>query len=422
MQDSAPPLDELQDNLLGFIDQTTQPVLILTCFDEELPLVVRTLDAIDAQLPSDVVLFHTDPVVGGAASYVDGLVRTLHVHVAEANEERADEGHPPLAPLPPGCFDRALDPFARMQLVFAHVDRWLPAADGHRFVLALLPESIVDRDAHGRLLGSMVPFHGNAGWPPRVRLVVRDDRKAPFVVDALRDAGVKGPFLYTTRLTVNDLADAVALDAGNLDLPPARRMAALLQCATFDVGQGRHEAALEKFGVLYTYYEEHKVLELQATVLYGVGDVMQRLEKPRAAQEWFVRGLQAATAATSLPLILQLATALANLGFQHGAYPQADVGYALGATTAEKLLNLPVQSDLLERCGEARAAQGNLAGAVAMWNRSAIVARELTYDARLLSVLVRLRDASASAGYRDVAAQLDAEWREVRMRAAAGVS
>ena len=161
MQEFAPPFDELQDNLLDFIDQTTQPVLILTCFDEELPLVVRTFDAIDAELPSDVILFHTDPVVGGAASYVDGLVRTLGLHVAEANEERADEGHPPLAPLPPGCSDRALDPFARMQLVLAHVDRWLPDADGHRFVLALLPESIVDRDAHGRLPGSMVRDRGS---------------------------------------------------------------------------------------------------------------------------------------------------------------------------------------------------------------------------------------------------------------------
>ncbi len=419
MSPPPPPLDELRETLTGFVEQSDQPVLVLTTFDEEVTLVVKTLDTLDGESESDVFLFHAEPVVGGAAAYVDGLLHAVGQRVAEANEERADAGMPLLLPLPRVCFDPALQPYERLQHLLQHLDSWLPPGDGHRFVLALVPDRIADRDTHGRLLGSIVPFHGNARWPRRLRLIVREDRAAPFAIEAMRKAGVTGPYLYTTRLTVNDFADQVAADAANPSLPAARRMSSLLQCANFDLAFGRHEQALEKFGVLHTYYEEHRVLELQVAVLYGVGDVMSRLARPAAAQEWFVRGLEVATSARSLPLILQMSVALADLGVATQAFAQADVGYALGAETARKLLNLPFEADLFEKCGSARAELGNLQGAVGAWNAAAQAARVLEYDERLTSVLPRLRDVSAHAGHRDVAARFDAELRDAKSRLAA---
>lgn len=416
MSPRPPPLDEFRETLLGFVDQVDQPVLVLTCFDEEVTLVAKTLDTVDGESESDVFLFHVAPVAGGPAGYVDGLLRTVSQYLQEANDDRLDAGLEPLAPLPRGCFDSAVSPYERAQFLLQHVDRWLPPGDGHRFVLALVPEAIPDRDAHARILGSLVPFQDNAGWPRRLRLVVRDDRASPFAVSALRNAGITGPYLYTTRLTVNDFADATAAEAADPMLPPARRMNALLQCANFDLAFGRHEAALEKFGVLYTYYETHHVRELQVAVLYGVGDVMGRLDRYDAAQEWFVRGLEVATEARSLPLILQMSVALADLAFERGAFAQAEVGYALGAEAAQKQLNLPLHADLLEKCGLARSKLGNLAGAVQAWSDAAVGARELGYDARLLTVLERLRDASARAGHRDVAARYEGELREVNAR------
>lgn len=417
MSDRLSPLEELQAQLSTFIDQRAQPVMFLTCFDEELPTIVRVLDGLDGESPGDVFFVYTGPV-GSPVAYVDGALAAVLEQLAEVNEERRENGAPALAAPPPGCSSQAVDPYQRLQWLFAHMTTWLPQEEDHRLVVALLPEHITNQETQARIAGTLVPFRDYPPWMQHVRLVLRDDRRAPFVVDALRRTGVSGPFLYTTRVTVGDLADAVALDAADPQFPPARRMNALLQCAALDVALGRYEAAIDKYGILYQYYDTFKVIELKTMVVQGLGDVMARLDRLPAARGHYLQALDLASDAKSLTLILQAASAIGEVDMRLGDLAEADTSFTLGAGAAEKLGNVFMRADLLERAGEARWGLGNARGATEAWTTSATVARESAYDERLSSVLVRMRDLSQRAGYADIAQGYDAELREVNARLA----
>lgn len=414
-QRSAAPIDELRDTLSAFVAQAEGPVLLLTSFDEEVPTVVRVVDALDGSSPADLILFHAEPMTD-VMTYVDGLVAAITAQVAEANDERADVGASPLSALPAGCHDRRVNPLDRMRFLLLHLETWLPEGEGNRVVLALLPDRIPDRAGHARILGAVIPTQGLASWPARLRLVLREDRNAPFVVDTLRRGGVRGIFLYTTRVTVNDFADHVAEQVSDTSMAPARRMNALLQCAYFDVGAGRFEAALDKFSALYTYYHQHNVPQLVATVLCGIGDVMQRIERWESAQEWMVRALEVATEARSLPLILQAASGLADLTMRVRAYQQADAAYLLASNAAGKIGNVFAQADMMEKCGLAREAQRDVRGSAIAWNAAAKIARDAVYDARLATVLGRLLGLARNAGYDPEARALQAELNDCRGR------
>lgn len=417
MSDRLSPLEELQAQLSTLIDQRAQPVMFLTCFDEELPTIVRVLDGLDGESPGDVFFVYTAPVTS-AGAYVDGVLAAVLEQLAEVNEERRENGAPALAAPPPGCSSQAVDPYQRLQWLFAHMTTWLPKDEDHRLVVALLPEHIANQEMQARIAGTLVPFRDYPPWMQSIRLVLRDDRRAPFVVDALRRTGVSGPFLYTTRVTVGDIADAVALDAADPQFPPARRMNALLQCAALDVALGRYEAAIDKYGILYQYYDTFKVIELKTMVVQGLGDVMARLDRLPAARGHYLQALDLASDAKSLTLILQVASAIGEVDMRLGDLAEADTSFTLGAGAAEKLGNVFMRADLLERAGEARWGLGNARGATEAWTTSATVARESAYDERLSSVLVRMRDLSQRAGYADIAQGYDAELREVNARLA----
>jgi hypothetical protein len=417
MSDRLSPLEELQGQLFAFIDQRAQPVMFLTSFDEELPTIVRVLDGLDGECPGDVFFTYTAPVASPVA-YVDGALAAVIEQLAELNEERRENGTPPLAAPPPGCSSQSADPYQRLQWLFAHMTTWLPQDEDHRLVVALLPEHITNQETHARIAGTLVPLRDCPPWMQNVRFVLRDERQAPFVVAALRRAGVSGPLLYTTRVTVGDIADAVALDAADPKLPPARRMNALLQCASLDVALGRYEAAIDKYGILYQYYDKFKVIELKTMVVHGLGDVMARVDRLPAARGHYLQALDLASDAKSLTLILQAASAVGEVDMRLRELAEADTSFTLGAGAAEKLGNVFMHADLLERAGEARWGLGNARGATEAWTKAANVARESAYDERLSSVLPRMRDLSERAGYADIAQSYDAELRQVKARLA----
>ena len=237
---------------------------------------------LDGESPGDVCFIHTEPVTG-AVPYVDGVVRSVREQLAEVNAERRDGNLPELAAPPAECSSHRVDPFERLRLLVRHMLSWLPGEE-HRLIFALLPERIADRETQARVAGALVPFRGLVPWTRELRLILRDDRQAPFVVDGLHRANVRGPMLCTTRVTVGEVADAVAADAANVNLPPARRINALLQCAALDVALGRLEAAAQKYTLLYQYYDQHNVVQMKATALQGIGDVMSRAGNLDAAR------------------------------------------------------------------------------------------------------------------------------------------
>ncbi|WP_394828990.1 hypothetical protein [Pendulispora albinea] len=412
------PLEELNDALGSFVAQGERFGLLLTTRDEEVPLVVKALDALDEQSPPDVFFVDATPVRNGK-QYADDVVRNAWAQLVEVNAERRARGQPPLAEVPGMCWSEQYTPMQRLAALIRHMLTWLPPDGDHRLIVALLPASIHDRDAHARIVGALLPFGDYEPWMTSIRVVVRDDGAVPFAATALRTAGVRNVLLYTTRVTVAGIADAIASDAANTDLSPVRRINALLQCAGFDLALGRYNAALDKYGVLYTYYDRHGVPEMKAVVVQGVGDVMFRIGRFPAARDKYLQALEIASEARSLMLIMHICAALGDADLRLQGYAEAAKTYAIGAAAAEKLGNGFARADLLEKCGQAHATLGDLRGAGEAWTQAAVTAREVSYDPRLGTVLERLRDLCARGGYHDLAADYDRELREVRRRSGA---
>ncbi|WP_394848643.1 hypothetical protein LZC95_14430 [Pendulispora brunnea] len=413
------PVEELNHVLGSFLEQNDYFVLLLTTRDEEIPLVVRGIDALDGESPADVFFIDTTPL-RSAKQYADDVVRNAWTQLAEVNEERLSKGLPPLAEIPPGCWAAEWTPTQRLAMLIHHMSSWLPPEGDHRLVVALLPSDIEDRDAHAQILGGLVPFNGYEDWMRGIRIVVRDDGAAPFAEAALRKAGVRSVLLYTTQVTVGAIADATAREAENRELPPARRINALLQCATFDVALGRYEAALEKYGTLYTFYDKYQVHEMRALTVQGVGDVMSRMGRLPAARDKYLQALDIASDAKSVTQILNLCAAIGDIDVRMGWHAEAVKSYGIGASAAEKTGNGFARADLLEKCGVAQATSGDLRGAAEAWTAAANVARDFSYDPRLQSVLERLLELSQRAGYHELAAGYARELQEVRQRLSNG--
>ncbi|MCL2724322.1 MAG: hypothetical protein FWD69_07790 [Polyangiaceae bacterium] len=413
--ESVGPIEELRTVLEAFVEETERAALLLTTSDEELPLVVQSLGQMDESSPQDVYLIDVSPL-NDLVSYVNTIVENVRVQIEEVNQERTSEGQEPLASLPAECQDLQILPLMRLRHLMAYVTSWVPDIEDHRMVVSLLPSQISDRNAHAQIVGALAPLHERRPWSNALRLVLRDDRAEPLVEQTLRKLGAEDVFGYTTRLTISELADATAADVANKSLSPPQRISALMQCAIFDTALGRYEAAIDKYGTLFQYYDEHGVLEMKATVLQGVGDVLARLKRYPAARDKYLQSLDIASDAPSIQLILNGAMLLGDVDMTLGTYDEAEKAYALGAKAAEKLANGYVQADMLEKCGLAREAQGNVRGAVECWSASAKAAREILYDARLASVLPRLIEICRLGGHDDLRATYDAELRAVQAR------
>ncbi|MCL2724326.1 MAG: hypothetical protein FWD69_07810 [Polyangiaceae bacterium] len=413
--ESLGPVEELRAALETFVKGKERAALLLTTTDNELPLVVRSLDHMDGSSPKDIYLIDVSPL-NNLVSYVDTVIENVRLQLEEVNQESTREGQELLAPLPAECQDAQILPLMRLRSLMAHITSWVPDLEDQRMVVSLLPSHISDRNAHAQIIGALAPLHERRPWSNPLRLILRDDRAEPLVEQILRKWRATGIYLYTTRVTISELADAIAADVANKNLSAQHRISALMQCAMFDMALGRHEEALDKYSTLFQYYDEHNETQMKAVVLQGVGDVFVRLKQYSTAREQYLLSLGVATDAQSMQLILNGAMLLGNVDMTLRAYDEAEHAYALGAQTAEKLVNGYVQADMLEKCGLAREAQGNIRGAVECWSAAADAARENRNDKRLASVLPRLIEICRLGGHNDLRASYDAELRAASAR------
>jgi len=413
--ESLGPMEELQAVLDSFVEGEGRFSLLLTTGDDELALVVRSLEQKDEASPQDVYFIDVSSVKD-LTTYANAVIDNVRLQLGEVNRERVRQEREPMAPLPAQCGDVNADPLARLRCLVTHMISWVPDADEHRMVVALLPSHIFNREAHAKIVGALAPFRWRPAWSKALRLIVRDDRAEPFVEQALRRLGATGINLYTTRVKIAELADATAAEAANQKLRAPRRIQALMQCAIFDTALGRYEEAIDKYGVLYQYYAEHEVTEMQAVVLQGLGDILGRIKRYSGARTKYLQSLDLASDAKSLQLILNGAMLLGDVDMRLRAYDEAEKAYALGADTAEKLANEYARADLLEKCGCAREAARNLRGSMECWTKAAGAARGIGYDERLETVLGRLIKVCRKSHDSDLRKTYDTELRAVRAR------
>lgn len=188
-------LDELTDTIAAFVDQNDALTLVVAADDTTMIVLAKTLEGLDEQNGADVFLMFPDEA-GPPDAYVASLVARFEAQRTQLNELLAGRGKPPWPELPPPCYDPRLPPAARLHAAIGYVREQMPQDGDHRLVVALLPLSIRDPAGYAQIVATFVPNGPIQPWMRGTRILVRDDRSAPFLIPALRNAEAPGVLIY----------------------------------------------------------------------------------------------------------------------------------------------------------------------------------------------------------------------------------
>lgn len=382
-------LEEVRETLSKFVDQRDNLLLVVSLADREIAYVLKTLEGMDQTGPSDLYLIFAEPFTDGPA-YATAILKNLRAQGEVAKVLLEQRGEEPFPPLPERCDDEAAPPGARLRAAIDHVASLVPSPGGHRVIWGFLPLQIADQEGYARLIGEFVMWSGLEPWMRGLRVVARDDRARPFLSPALRKKKAPGVLLYDLDMSPEALNDALVKEAADRSAPVADRMQALMQLAGIDHAYKRYPEAIEKYKLLYGYYEEHKAPAMQALVLQGVGDALLRMGNREGAKVKYHQGLALAMQTHSLPVLLNLTYAIGDLSLELKSLREAEGFFGLSAQIAGKMQNPFVKADALEKQGIAKDRTGDEVGAVVAWRDAAALSKTFAYHERQRSTLERL--------------------------------
>src|SRR5262245_3356901 len=321
--------------------------MVIALGEAELVYLFKLIEGLDDQDKANVYGVFPQAVTG-AAAYADAVVQHLRDQLDPVRAVRAHEGQPEWPPFPDGCTAPGTSPAARVRAAIEHARSLVPVESGNRLVWALIPKAIPDPTGYAEVLAGLLPTaDGTPDWLQGVRLIIRDDR-SPFVLPALYREKNPHVLAYEPDLTPAAMMDAMAREVADPGLAEPKRMQLLAELAGLDYAHGRFEEAVQKYGVLYAYYERYQVPEMQAFVLSGTGDVLSRLGRLPEAKERYQQGLTLALGTKSLPLIMNLAVAVGDASMALEQHDDAIGHWEAGLKVARALRNPFVEADLME--------------------------------------------------------------------------
>lgn len=401
--------EELRENLEEFVQQDEYPMLVVGCLAEELAYVLQFFKGLGEPHPEHFLVFFPQPF-HTPHGYLDGVVESVRLQVEAAGPLRAERGEPPFPPLPPELHDTRQSAEKRLFATLMYLRTLLPNEDEHRVIVGLLPLECTDRPAYIRLLGSVMPVSDVPGWMGALRIVAYDDRKQRQLFDAMRANRVEKVLTFEVDFSTPALTDSLSKDAADPTLPTMERMMCLLQLAALDYSYKRHQDAIDKYGVLYTYFESEKLPAMQAMCLLGVGDVMRAVGNLKTAKETYQRGIALAMEHQALAPLLNLLLSVTDCSLELQHYPDAASFAESGTKVAAGVMNPYAYCDLHEKWGQALVAQNKLAEGIAIYKKARELCKAYEYHHRWGSVLERMaalfRDARMTKELRETEEEL----------------
>ncbi|UQA57127.1 hypothetical protein [Polyangium aurulentum] len=380
--------EELRENLDEFVQQDDYPMLVVGCLSEELAYVVKFLQALDEKHPQNHILVFPQPYEDGAR-YLDGIVESIRLQVEAAGPLRAERGAPPFPPLPPTLSDQRRTPAQRLEEVLQYLRSLLPNEDDHRVVVGLLPLSCKDFDSYAKLMATVMPAPTVQPWMKAVRIVAYDDRTYKKLVTAMRARKVEHVLTFDVDFSTPALTDALARDVADPTVPVPERMSSLMQLAALDYSYRRYPDALEKYGVLFKYYENEKVPSMQALALLGTGDTLRAAGHPKLAKQRLQQGIAIGMEHKVLPVLLNLFGSITGVCMQLEQFDEAESYADSGVKVAGAVLNPFAYADMHELKGDAQIAQKKLTDGLTTYKRCQELCKMYGYYHRWISVLER---------------------------------
>lgn len=401
------PLHDLRLNLEEFVEQHDYPVLALGCDDRDVPLILKTVDALDQEDRADLVFSLATPFAS-AASWAHHASAWFSAQRDVFNARAGDEA--PLPPAPHRALDAEAPPHERLHAWLDYVASLLPDPAEHHALVCLMPAELHDPDGYARLMALLLPETPRA-WTSSVRVVVRDRRDGPLAA-AVRERAIAGVLVCDVDFSVEAVTASLEETAGDVSRGERERMAAEMQLAMVDFSHQRHRDAMRRYARLHAYHGAQGQPAMQALCQLGLGDSLRASGDTARALGRYQAGVAQAVAAQSHPVLLNLVLAAAGCCTDLGRHADALGYYECAARAASLTLNPEARADATVRQGDALLALGRPGDALLRWREAVEVARAFHCWEPLTEALERQHElllrAHDTARARDVAADLDA--------------
>lgn len=407
--------EDLKQQLGGFIEQRDNAFMVLTCADADTAYCLKTLEGIEqADSPHAFWMFAHD--FHSSATYVDQVAQTVSARV-EALRREIEKSEPPRPAMPelPQALLRVQRPVERLRELMAYT-RTLANAPNHCVAWGLLPMRVADPDAYVHFVHELVQHEWPMPWCHHLRIFVREDSLAPLLSTHLQ--GAPRIRWYSLDFSSAKLELSLVEQAASEREVPELRMQAYLMLAAIDYGHRRYAQAMQKYGILATFYQKSGNHGLLALCLNGMGEVFLRNQDFNSAQKYFESALTPAISAkeSGLAVLINVSLNLGNLHLQRGDFAMAIEYFEGVAALASVTRNAQLKLQVREAQGSCYLALGQHREAWERWQEGVTLARGLTDDVYQERLLQRLLTLYEGLGMTDLLYRTSGELRILRER------
>lgn len=361
-------IERLQHEIEAFIEQRQSLILLIEARQEDAPIVSKLMTEIEKSNQTDIFLvlladFETPE------QYANAAVEQLATQHKIVCDELARRGEPSLPPLPTGLEVVERPAIERLQDVIRATRALVPSDGGHRLVVILWPMAVAQPEQFVGLCRTLLKGPSLPDWASGTRLIIREVPGIPHELAAVLPAHhIKRARSDFSPPALKRCMEEVAADPGQSQ---TERMQALLMLATLEHAADQPTAAIEKYKLLLSYYQETQNPTMQAVVLNHMGEVYHRKLQLGEARHYYESALVPTEQSPAPLLILILARNLGDVAFLQGNYSDALACYSQWHLVSERLEDGQSQVAALQKLGLTHQKLGDHAAAIASYEAAA---------------------------------------------------
>ncbi len=434
-------LREVRENLEEFVQQEDHSLLLVGGKDNDFPYFLKIQEQLEGEDPGSIYFAFADDFID-EQNYSLAIARRLADLLVLGNQERANEKRAELAAFPSTMFAAETPCRERLIIALKHMKQWLPNLNEYRIVITLIPLHAPPGNNYLKFISQFAQFEKPESWMKYGRIIVRDDRATHSNALALANRKARRILAFDIDFSIEALAADMSLEAVDPSAPLADRMQACLQLAMIDMSYKRFEEAINKYALLYEYYQQIDAPLMQAMCLLGVGDCMRMEGKIAEAKQRYQQGLAIAINArapypvqappladnstspsegmhpSAPPILLNLLLAAGESSMTLSQYEDARSYFESASKVSAKCMNPYAAADALERQGQAEFHLQLYPQTISSWNDSEKIAEACNHYDRLESVLQHKYELYTSARMQLEASEMQKKLTIIRQKRA----
>ncbi len=398
--------DQLMSTLRRFLNQRDHLLLLVTCGDSDVALLLKALRDLDRESGADVFLLFPEDFHAPDA-FLNNIAQRLKDELQLTNEA-VGPGVPRLPSLPPDFLDPKRPPSARLEAGLSYAHSLIDPRQGQHFLWGMGPGKIGDPKGYLDLLAQLPPRPGIRPWMRGARIVARVP--ADFQLELSPLAKTKRVQVKPFSIPPNAQEEELLAAAGDPKVPLSDRMQAEVQMAYLDCAHSRFEKAMERFLKALAFFQWAEIPVMEGLVISGLGDIARRQGDLKQAQHWYACAVVPAAKGRNPILMSTIVQNLAAVAFQEKRFADAEERYCELVSLKRAMIDEIGLVEALEWQGLSQEGQRAYDRAVECWEEGALICKAFELKDRLGPMLTHLKRGYEALDRREELEKFVAEW------------